>query len=328
MEEDTFIIMGAGAWGTAVAIHLSSLGLPVILVPRDEAKAKTMREKRENIYHLPHIALPENLTINANLDQVFASRSVVFLACPTQGLKSVCERLCPFEGRIRHIISLVKGLDQATLQPPSQVIAASLKTVDVACLSGPTYAYEFAQGKPAAMVLASPQDSMRELQHRISSANVRIYRTRDLRGVELASCLKNIYAIGAGILDGLQLGDNAKAAYLTRALNEMTRLGVHFGGKKETFYGLSGLGDLMATAQGVWSRNRSFGFAFAQGTPISQLLREKTVEGYWSIHCFYQLTKDTPLDLPILQSLFQILYENHPLSQAVSGILSRKLKEE
>ncbi len=329
METLNFVVMGAGAWGTAMAIHLSKMNVKTVLVPRSEEKAANMREKRENSYYLPNVSFPDNLIVDVAFESYVDENTVVFLACPTQGLVQVCQLLKPLQSQLKCVISLVKGLNRSSLKTPSEMIASILPDVPVACLSGPTYAREFSLGKPAAMVLAGDFEGILSLlQQRLSTDSVRVYRSRDLRGVELGSCLKNIYAVGAGILDGLELGDNARSAYLTRALKEMAYLGVHLGGQKETFYGLSGLGDLIATAQGSWSRNRSFGHDFARGETIDALLKDKTVEGYWSIECFEKLVKIYRLDAPILESLYRVFYENYALSLAVKSLMTRELKEE
>ncbi len=327
MAEVNYIVLGAGAWGTAMAIHLSRCGHRVILVPRDAKKAETIRECNENIFYMPKVVLPEGLIVDSHLELYANDAMIVFIACPTQGLVDCFKKLEPFSGKIQQTVSLVKGLDRATLKTPSELFHQMLPQVRFACLSGPTYALDFAQGKHAAMVLASEND-VTDLQKNVSNSLVRVYTSKDLKGVELGGCLKNIYAIGSGILEGLNLGDNARAAYLTRALNEMSILGTYLGGRKETFFGLSGLGDLIATAQGVWSRNRTFGHAIASGQTIVDLLKEKTVEGYWSIQCFYKLCSHILDQAPILTALYKILYQSAPLKATINELMLRNLKQE
>ena len=327
MADFNYIIMGAGAWGTAMAIHLARCGQRVVLVPRDEAKAEALREHNENVFHLPGVKLPHNVVVDSQLKNHVDHNAVVFIACPTQGLESCCAQLKPLGSKIQHVISLVKGLDRTSLKTPSELCHCMLPQVPFACLSGPTYALEFAQGKHAAMVLASETD-VTPLQKDMSNAVVRVYTSKDLKGVELGGCLKNIYAIGSGVLEGLNLGDNARAAYLTRALKEISVIGTYLGGKRETFFGLSGLGDLIATAQGVWSRNRTFGYHFAKGQTVENLLKEKTVEGYWSIQCFYKLCADILDKAPILMALHKILYQGAPLKDTINELMLRNLKQE
>ena len=327
MKHLQFVIMGAGAWGTAMAIHLSKLGHRVILSPRNTDKAKKMQEMRENLFYLPGISFADTLQVDAQFEAYIENSEAVFIACPTQGLLEVCERLKSYKKQIKRIISLVKGLERNSLKTPSDWFSEHLSQAECFCLSGPTYAKDFALGKRSAMVLASTHSTV-NLQKAISNDSVRVYSSSDLRGVELGSCLKNIYALGAGILEGLQLGDNAKAAYLTRALHEMARFGVQLGGQKETFYGLRGLGDLFATAQGSWSRNRCFGENFAKGQAIDDLLRDHVVEGYWSVGCFFNLAQKIKFDAPILMALYRALYENYPFKLAINDLMMRALKSE
>ncbi|MDR1255087.1 MAG: NAD(P)-dependent glycerol-3-phosphate dehydrogenase [Puniceicoccales bacterium] len=323
-----FIVCGSGSWGTAMAVHLARIGHELLLVPRSEEKAKMMQKCRENIYYLPHIPFPDNLYVDTHCDKYLSVCDALFVACPMKGLMDLCTLLKTGCSKDLWIISLIKGLDHATLRTSSDIIAQFFPKNPVACLSGPTYAVEFALGKPAAMVLASFNSCLEPLQKAISSAHIRVYRSGDLKGVETASCLKNIYALGAGILDGLKLGDNAKSAYLTRALKEMSHLGCALGGHKETFYGLSGLGDLMATAQGTWSRNRTFGELLAKGQSVESLTKELMVESYGSLRGYHALANKMQVEVPILQNLYDILYNQCPLDAVIHNLLSRPLKNE
>ena len=327
MAKTNYIILGAGAWGTAMAIHLSKCGHRVILVPRDEAKTHAIREHSENVFHLPGIKLPSSLVVDCHMENYIDDHAVIFVAYPTQGLMDCCKKLASLDVKIQHVVSLVKGLDRTTLKTPSELFREQLPQTHFACLSGPTYALDFAKGQHAAMVLASESD-VTHLQKAISNAFVRVYTSKDLKGVELGGCLKNIYAIGSGILEGFNLGDNARAAYLTRALKELSVLGMYLGGQRETFFGLSGLGDLIATSQGIWSRNRSFGYAVAKGQSIESLLKEKTVEGYWSVQCFYELCSNILDKAPILMALHKILYQSAPLKDTINALMLRTLKQE
>jgi glycerol-3-phosphate dehydrogenase (NAD(P)+) len=318
-----FVICGAGAWGTAVAVHLARKEHEVILVPRSEEKAEMMRRNGENCFHLPRVPFPTNLRVDAKVEDYLNDCYGLFFACPIQGLRTLCEGLVPhLTGTgTPWLISLIKGLEQGTLRKPSAIVADYFPQWPFACLSGPTYALEFALGQPAAMVLASPREDLALLQRVLDTEEVRVQASQDLSGVELASCLKNIYALGAGLFDGLGLGDNAKAAYLTGAVREMAQLGCLLGGQRETFYGLSGLGDLMATAQGQWSRNRTFGERFARGVPLEELTKGLLVEGYWSLDCFRRLATQMGAEMPILCGLHAIVYQHLPLEAALRKLL-------
>ncbi len=324
MTDRNYIVMGAGAWGTAVAVHLAKKDLSVILVPRDEKKAQEMRMYRENRLRLPGIPFPKSLTVDVHFEKYLQPDSIVFVACRMEGLVSICQQLQAYKTQLTHVVSLIKGLDHKTLKTPSQVILSICPQVQVMCWTGPTLAKEFAVGKPAAMVLASKEDQ-RALQKTFSSEVVRVYYSSDLLGAELGGCLKNVYAIGTGILDGMEFGDNARAAYLTRVLKEMVNIGVFLGGRKETFYEISGLGDLLATTQGEWGRNRRFGFAFAQGKSTKELLQESTVEGFGSIQGFYERIKDSGIEAPILKGLYSVFYQQVSVQEAIRKFLSRPL---
>lgn len=321
-------ICGAGAWGTAMAVHLARVGHEVVLIPRTEEKAVVLQKERKNPFCLPGIEFPSALLVDARIEKISDCESV-FLACPAKGLRSLCGLLkLQNLAKVRWIVSLVKGLEREGFKRPSQIVQELLPNANFVCLSGPTYALEFAQGKPAAMVLAAEHLAIKGLQEAISNDIVRVYRSKDLVGVELSGCLKNIYAIGAGMIDGLKLGDNAKAAYLTRALKEMCRLGCAWGGKAKTFYGLGGLGDFIATAQGQWSRNRTFGEKFAQGMSIEKLVEQSTVEGYWSLKGFFRLAQNEGIEAPLLDGLYAAIYKNEPILEAIRHLMLRKLKDE
>src|SRR5882672_6852370 len=248
-----FAVIGAGAWGTAFALHLARVGHAVTLVPRRAAQAAAIAEARENRDYLAGVPLPFEVRVTADVAAALADAEVVLLASPAQSLRETCARLhAVWPGRAKLIVSLAKGLELGTHLRPSQVIAEKFSDTLVGALTGPTNAREVAIAQPSAMVLAAsrPEKFVQEVQAALSGATMRIYTSEDLAGIEFGGCLKNIYAIAAGCCEGLKLGDNAKAAMLTRALAEMVRVGVTLGAKPETFYGLSGFGDLVATCHG------------------------------------------------------------------------------
>lgn len=329
------VILGAGAWGTAMALHLNRAGHSVVLVPRREEQARSLREAEENIDYLPGFQLPTTIKIDHQVDQALKGASVVFFACPSQGLRELAKKIKQYLGKsssIKGFIALAKGLEQASLLGPVEVLESELEKLPCGILSGPTYAAEVAAGKPAAVILGMNTfcKEIESLQRGMSNEAFRVYRSSDVRGVELGCCLKNVYAIGAGICDGLGLGDNAKAAYLTRALHEIVKLGTHLGGRLETLYGLSGFGDLVATCMGKWSRNRTFGQELCEnGSPLELIGKRKTVvEGYWATRCFKELVNKSKIEAPILMELYAILYEGKPLKEAVGSLMMRELKAE
>lgn len=318
-----------------MAVHLACLGHRVTLAPRRMEHALQIASERENADYLPGVPLEQNIQIGCELLPALMEADVAVLACPAKGLRGLAEGIheaLPGIWNLKMVITLSKGLERQTLLKPNEVVRQCLPGLPHAALSGPTYAAEVAAGQPAAIVLAgeAPEALMAEIQHAMSGPTLRVYRSADVVGVELGGCLKNIYAIGAGICDGLGLGDNAKAAFLTRALHEMVRFGQALGGQAETFYGLSGFGDLVATCNGTWSRNRTFGREFAQGTTANALLAERktVVEGYWATASFYQIWQNTGGDAPLLEAIYAMLYEGKPPKEAIGELMTRRLKRE
>jgi glycerol-3-phosphate dehydrogenase (NAD(P)+) len=330
-----FAVIGAGAWGTAFAIHLSRLGHPVNLVPRRLEQVRALAGARVNAAHLPGARIPDNVAIVHELDAALAGAEVALLACPAQALRETCLRLqkCRAPGAgPRFIISLAQGLEVGTHQRPSEIIGAVLPGARAGILSGPTNAEEVAEGKLAAMVLATSRTcgDTTGIQAAMSSPVFRIYTSDDIIGVELGGALKNVYAIAAGVCDGLHRGDNVKAALLTRSLAEMMRIGVHLGARAETFFGLSGFGDLVATSYGAWSRNRSFGQHIAAGKSPAELLAasHSVIEGYRTTESIAEFCAQRALETPVLSAIHAVLFRNKPLAQTVAELMSRSLRPE
>lgn len=330
-----FLIVGAGAWGTAMAVHLARLGLSVTLAPRRPEHAQAMTAARENRDYLPGVQLPVEVRIDSNLAGGAAQADVILLACPTQALRETCGRLAeaiPSKARDRLVVSLSKGLEVGTHRRPSEVISEVLPGMAVGALAGPTNALEVAKGLPAAMVLAAPENvaAATSMQTAISGPTLRVYTTDDLAGVEFGGCLKNIYAIAAGCAEGLRIGDNAKAALLTRALAEMVRVGAALGARPTTFYGLSGFGDLVATCHGAWSRNRRFGQQIGEGQTVASLAshRRTVVEGYHTAEAFAGLCAERKIDAPILGEVYAILFQDKKPAAALAALMTRELKRE
>jgi glycerol-3-phosphate dehydrogenase (NAD(P)+) len=328
-------VIGAGAWGTAFSLHLLRLGHSVTLVPRRLEQALALATTRQNTDYLPGFELPPSVQIAHELAPVLMEAEVVLLACPTQALRAWCGRLHDSLGlatRLQLVVSLAKGLELGTHLRPSEVIHAALPAYAVGALTGPTTAAEVARGLPAAMVLAAEKITpfMRQVQAAVSGPRLRLYTSDDLAGVEFGGCLKNIYAIAAGCCDGLRLGDNAKAALITRALTEMVRVGVALGARPETFYGLSGAGDLIATCYGDWSRNRDFGQHIGEGRTADELLagRKTVVEGYQTTESFHGLCVERGIDAPILAEIYRILFEGRKPADALPVLMTRELKRE
>jgi glycerol-3-phosphate dehydrogenase (NAD(P)+) len=313
------VILGAGAWGTAMAIHLAIRGQAVTLVARDDAHAQRMRAENGNTEYIPGIHFPENLRISSDFAATRGS-DFIFFACPSAGIVEFCQRVrvvfSPVSPSPRpFLITLCKGLVPGSLRLPLSVVREILPAFPCGVLSGPTHALDVAQELPTAAVLAAkgvPPEMVQWAQGAINGPNFRVYMSADTTGVELGGCLKNPYAIGIGLAAGINYGDNGRAALLTRMMAELVRIGVALGGTKETFYGLSGLGDLFATANGRWSRNRMFGERVGRGESPEGIIKSQksVVEGYGSAKHFHEICRAKNLHTPILDEIYSILYEN------------------
>jgi len=327
-------ICGAGAWGTAMAIQCAERGLSVSLLPRRREHAEAMRSAGENVEYLPGCPLPSGIRVETSDAAALGDAAIVLLGAPSYALRSWLERIRKTITDTRRVffVSLAKGLELKSGKTPCELIGEAFPEHLIGCLSGPTFAGEVAQGKPVAMTLAANaiEPIVEAAQLAISGPNMRIYLSEDLRGVELGGCLKNVYAIAAGCSQGLGLGDNAQAALLTRALAEMVRVGRALGAQPETFYGLSGFGDLVATCHGEWSRNRRFGEAVAKGGSAKEVVasQKTAVEGYRTAKSFREMLEAKGIDAPILEQVYRILYEDkHPMV-ALGDLMSRDLKRE
>ena len=329
-----FCIVGAGAWGTAFALHLARGARTVALVPRRPEQASAIAASRENREYLPGVMLPDEVRVISSLPEGLFGADVILLACPSQTLRQTAAHIREALGVSRPslIVSLAKGLELGSHLRASQVVSETLSGFMVGALSGPTNAAEVARGLPAAMVLAAKGDDtvMHHVQASISGPTLRVYTTHDLAGVEFGGSLKNVYAIAAGCCEGLGLGDNAKAALMTRAVAEMVKVGGALGARPETFYGLSGFGDLVATCHGSWSRNREFGQRIGEGKAITDLLagRRTVVEGYETTRSFAGLCAEKGIDAPILGETNGILFKGRRPADAISALMMRELKRE
>src|SRR5215468_6791444 len=268
-------IIGAGGWGTALAITMARHGKDVRLWAYEPYLVETMLATRENLLYLPSIPVPESVRISNSMSEVLGNAGIVIIAVPSHVYRSVFMQMLPLLNDDMLFISAAKGIENDTLMRMSEVLTDVAKphfTLRIAAISGPTFAPEVARGEPTALVVASPDESLRVLlQKELSGPRFRLYTNGDLIGVEIAAAVKNIIAIAAGVVDGLGLGSNATAALITRGLAEMTRLVVACGGKRETLSGLAGLGDLVLTAYGQLSRNRRVGVALGQGRSIDEI---------------------------------------------------------
>jgi len=327
-------VIGAGAWGTALAIQAVRAGYAPRLWVFEPELLTLLRETRENPWYLPGVRLPDGVTSVGSLPEAAADADLLIVAVPSHVLRQVVTDLAPHVNRATRVLSAAKGIEEERLARMSEILAELLPTparARIAVLSGPTFALEVAQGRPTAAVLASDDAGLaRELQSALATPTFRLYTQRDVAGVELGGALKNVMAIAAGIADGLDLGSNARAALLTRGLAEITRLGVALGARARTFAGLAGVGDLILTCTGQLSRNRRLGLALAQGTSLAdwQAGTRSVAEGVRTARAALGLAQRTGVPAPIVVEVGAVLFEGKPPLEALLSLLSREARPE
>jgi glycerol-3-phosphate dehydrogenase (NAD(P)+) len=323
-------VLGAGAWGTALAASWAPHH-EVTLWGRNTAELDAMRTSRVNTRYLPGCPLPDALQFKPDFNAVVDAADLIVIAVPTSGLRATLAALAA-RPRLPPLVWVCKGFEHGSRKLPHQIIAELLPAhTQTAALSGPSFAQEVAQGYPTALTLASHDSELAQhLAEALSAQRLRIYAHDDVIGVELGGALKNVMAIAAGICDGLKLGHNARAALITRGLAEMTRLGVELGGRFETFMGLSGLGDLILTTTGDLSRNRQVGLRLARGQTLDTILAElgHVAEGVSTAPEVAALASELGVDMPITRKVCQMLFEGLPAAEAVDALLNRDIKTE
>jgi glycerol-3-phosphate dehydrogenase (NAD(P)+) len=321
-------VIGTGTWGTASAAQLAHAGHPVLLWGRDAAKTAALTADHAHP-QLPGCRLPDHLVITAD-PATLAGADLILWAVPTQHTRASARHLHPFLSTGTPVVSLSKGLEEGSLLRVSEVLAAELGPRPYACLSGPAMAPEIAIGRPAALVAAGDDATCRQLVERLHGPRLRIYTSPDLIGVELAGALKNVVAVAAGLCEGMGLGDNAKAALITRGLAEMRRLGRALGALDATFAGLAGVGDLLTTCYSSHGRNRALGLALAAGTPPRDLLTRggPVAEGAWTCRAAVELGRRAGIELPIAFQVASVIWNATPVAFALDQLLARAPKEE
>lgn len=327
----TMTVLGSGGWGTAVAVHLARMNRHTVRMwCLTEETAKELRDTRQNARLLPGVELPESLHISASEAVATENSDVWIFAIPTVYLKSAAQRFQQYCQPTTKILSLTKGIENATFLRPTEILAAHLPSREIAVLSGPSHAEEVAKGFPTSVVVAAENQVIAEwMQQEVGNERLRIYTSPDVVGVELSGALKNVMGVAAGICEGLGLGDNAKAALIARGLIEMQRFGVSCGAKPETFTGLAGIGDLMATCYSPHGRNRRVGLALAEGKPLAEILSGPQVaEGVNTAKSVYEHISKHGIESPIFQEVYRILYEGLSPKEAVIELLSRPQRDE
>jgi glycerol-3-phosphate dehydrogenase (NAD(P)+) len=326
-------IIGAGAWGTALAISLAS-SHSVTLWARHSGQIKTMRSTHLNQRYLPDIPLPDELVFSADFDAALADAELVIIALPTAALRSILQKLAQsprfMSGRLGPefgVLLACKGFEAESSKLPHQVVAEVLPAeCRFGILSGPSFAQEVARGLPTALALASADEEFaRRTARSLHHARLRIYASNDVIGVEVGGAVKNVMAIATGICDGMGFGQNARAALMSRGLAEITKLGLKLGGRVETLGGLSGLGDLILTCTGDLSRNRRVGLMLAQQHDLPEILRRlgHVAEGVYTAREVHNLAQRLEVEMPISEAVYRILYDGTPLEEMVEELLNR-----
>jgi len=327
-------IVGGGGWGTALAITMARLEREVRLWVYEPYLVETMIATGENPIYLPSVRIPPSVRVSNSVEEVLAGVRIVILAVPSHVYRQVFSHILPLLNGDMWFVSATKGIENETLMRMSEVIADVARPRFVPCIaaiSGPTFALEVARGEPTALVVASPDESLRlYLQRELSAPRFRLYTNPDLIGVEISAAVKNIIAIAAGVVEGLGLGSNPAAALITRGLAEMTRLVVACGGRRETLSGLAGLGDLVLTAYGSLSRNRRVGVALGQGKNIDDVLSSTRMvaEGVKTAKSTVALARKLDVEMPIAEKMYAVLYEGLKPQDAIDDLMERKLREE
>ncbi|TPV58377.1 NAD(P)H-dependent glycerol-3-phosphate dehydrogenase [Aestuariibacter sp. GS-14] len=333
MNQASVTVLGAGSYGSALAICLARNGTPTLLWGRDSSQLDEMAERRQNQRYLPDIAFPDSLQIVADLREAVSASRDILVVVPSHAFKDMLEAIAPVLQPTHRIIWATKGLEPGTgrlLKDVAQDVLGD--NYPLAVLSGPTFAKEMAAGLPTAISLSSTDDEfIDDMAAKLHcSKSFRVYKNPDFIGVQLGGAVKNVIAIGAGLADGLGFGANARTALITRGLAELSRLGVKAGAQPETFMGMAGLGDLVLTCTDNQSRNRRFGLALGKGVSVEQAMKDigQVVEGYRNTEEVKALAERLGVEMPICEQIYAVLYEGKSPKDAALALLGRSLKSE
>lgn len=331
MKEVKIAVLGAGSWGSALAILLAKKGHSVDMWSRDRQQVEDMLESRENKKYLAKIKFPENLNITNDIEEAINYKDILLLAVPTHSIRQLLEDNKHLIDEDQIIVNLAKGIENSSLMRISDIVAEILENNKYVMLSGPSHAEEVGLDIPTTVVSASTCEATAEyIQDVFMTPKFRVYTNPDVTGVELGGALKNIIALTAGISDGLGYGDNTKAALMTRGIVEIARLGVKLGAEDATFSGLAGIGDLIVTCTSMHSRNRRAGILIGEGRSVEDATKEvgMVVEGIKTTKSAYQLAKKHGVSMPITEELYKVLYEESNVRNSVDNLMGRSKKDE
>lgn len=324
-------VLGAGTWGTALAILLAENKHEVTIWSALEREVKELKEHRDAIKNLPGAYLPENVNVTSELSEALDAPEMLVLAVASVYVRETARKIAPFVPANMIIVNVAKGIEEATLKTLTDVIEEEIPQADVAVLSGPSHAEEVSRKIPTTIVAgAKRKETADKIQDAFMNEFFRVYTSPDVIGIELGGSLKNVIALAAGVVDGLGYGDNTKAALMTRGIAEVARLGMKMGGKYETFAGLSGMGDLMVTCTSKHSRNRNAGVLIGQGKTADEAMREvnQVVEGVHSAKAALLLARKYEVELPIVEQINKVLFEKKSAREALFDLLIRQKTEE
>lgn len=336
-EHLSITVIGAGSWGTALALLLSRKGYRIKMWDFDPVHVEQLSRDRENKKHVEGVLFPETLGLEPNLENAVKDSRIIVVVVPSHGLREVIDKAIYHIQDDAILISATKGIENETMMTMSQIIEECIEknrpesALSTAVISGPSFAREVADQVPTAVTIASRKDEdLAVLQEVFNSEYFRVYTSNDMIGLEVSAAVKNVIAIAAGICDGLAFGTNTRAALITRGLTEISRLGKALGARSETFYGLSGMGDLVLTCTGDLSRNRHVGLLLGRGKKLQDILDEMNMvaEGVKTTKSVYGLSKKLSIEMPILEQVYKIIYEDKNGHEAVTELMNRKLKAE
>lgn len=323
--------LGGGSFGTALAVMLSKKGIETAIWTIDEHGVEDINIKRENSKFLPGVTIPGNVTAYGELDKAIENSKVIVLAVPSQVIRTVSKQVAPLLNKGQILVTVAKGIEKGTLKTMSEIMEEEILSNPIVILSGPSHAEEVSRGIPTTVTVSSrDMEAAKEIQQIFSTSSFRIYTNDDLIGVQIGGACKNIIALAAGITDGIGYGDNAKAALMTRGMHEIVRIGTKLGGRQETFYGLTGMGDLIVTCTSMHSRNRRAGILIGQGKTMEEASKEvgMVVEGIEATKAFYALKEREGISMPITDELYKVLFLNKNAHDAVQELMSREMKDE
>lgn len=324
-------VLGAGTWGTALTILLAENKHEVTLWSKLPKEIEDLSNNRSNIRNLPGAVLQESVILTSDLDAALKNAELIVMAVASVFVRETARNIADKISRGTIIVNVAKGIEEATLKTLTEVIEDEIPHAEVAVLSGPSHAEEVSRKIPTTIVAgANKKEVADKIQDAFMTDFFRVYTSPDVIGIELGGSLKNVIALAAGVLDGAGFGDNTKAALMTRGIAEISRLGMAMGGKFETFAGLSGMGDLMVTCTSKHSRNRNAGFLIGQGKTAKEAMEEvnQVVEGVYSAKAAYLLGKKFQIELPIVEQVNKVLFENKPVKEAIYDLLLRQRTEE